>query len=647
MAGIAGYLGHSQERHVLPSMVRKLSHRGVAREHFYQGDVISIGLRSNDPETGNMFVSQDTGLAVFFDGEIYNAPELKKLLEEHGFKVEGNNPAELMACLYQVHGTSSVSRLRGAFAFVLHDPQSNMVFMARDHLGLKPLYFTTSSSGAFIFASEIKAILEHPQISVVPDLMVMDAFLSLGFCPGAKTLFRGIHALLPAHQLIWNPGLHVEIEPYWDIEAHIKPEQAERPDKAYQERFNKLFEESVSNRAQTLKRPMGIVLNGDVASQAMALAMQRTGFGARLHSFSAVYKGDEQSGKTARDFSAKLGTKHEEVTVNPADMALLPEIIWALDLPVADPAAVLRYQLCRLAHQHVEGLVSEEGADDLLAGRPLHQSMLEAYQKPKIFYALIRPLVRFAPLALLNRFFSRLAKLGDGRMGETSRRRLLDFIDAMKRGDVAEQYLALSNVFGRVEKSRLYGPAMAPFMETYNDTQKSRQGGIHRSFLASLQALQRRQGIAESNLGGFEKMASLANIDARVPFADPALVAFMPSVPDHLKVSNGDNKILLKNYVAAYASNKTGAGLASSPQVPPFPFAAFTASPTLREMLNSCLSEENIKKRGLFDGNVVKGLLLQAKNGDALACRQVFALLTLELWFRIYVDHEKGWISAG
>ena len=639
MTGITGYLGTSVEQHVLPSMLRKLAHRGQAFEDFFVEGDVSIAICGSD-QNQKPYIDQESGIAVFLDGHIYNAQQLKDALSQKGLEFSSDVPGELLARAYQAYGVQAFKRLRGAFAVAIYDLRRNLVVLARDHMGIKPMFYTTTPSGAFVFGSEVKALLEYPGVHVTPDMMMIDAYLTHGFCPNPQTLFKGIHALPQGHCLTWNPGLHIMLESFWEWDGAraIEPPSADA-----QATFNHLFDEAVRLRIEGQEpSDVGVVLSPDIASVALALSVRKHA-GKSVKSYSAQIKGDDASQQYTSLLSEKMGfAEHHAATIQPSDLASLPELTWALDQPVGDPLVLSRHHVARDASHSVNLLMSAETSDDVMGGHILHQKLLEAYRRPKFYYGIMRHFARHAPLKSIDGVYKAFSSLGSGTIGEASRHRLIDFIQMMHKGDPAQQYLALASIFNHREKHRLYSVNFQPFMETYVDLR--RNNGIYASFLNSLQGMERRQGVSENIGSGFDRIAGLSGVTLGLPFADAALADFMRNLPDDLKLSKGQVRIFLKNYIT-----REGKGRITPPEasqhIKPFPFAAFTSSPTLRELMGACLSDESVQRRGLFDQGAVKRLAAQAKDGDMLSCRQVFSLISLEMWFRIFVDHEKGWIS--
>ncbi|MDE1154065.1 MAG: asparagine synthase (glutamine-hydrolyzing) [Micavibrio sp.] len=641
MSGIAGYLGHAQELSVLQTMVRKLNHRGPDAEGFHIEAPVYMGVRrlaTIDPsENWLPFYSEDRKHAIVFAGELYNHNEQRKKLEARGHEFRTQTDTEVVLKLYQTLGPNCVNQMRGVFVFAIHDMQKDLVFMARDQLGVQPLYYTTTQSGSFVFASEIKSLLEHPAVRMMPDMVGVDAFLSLHYSPGTAGMFKGIHSLPPGHRLIWNHGLHVMIEPYWQWETFAAPDPVLKTDADFQERFDELLEDSVHLR-QFDDVPYGAFAGADLESAAILHIMSKKST-RPLRVFSAPFDVSRDGVPPVSEIAGRVGAMHEEVEFLPEYMDRLPELIWALDEPVAEPEILLSSLMARAAGQNLKAVVAGTGADALFANYPLHDTLLAANKMPISLYGVMREFKSLLPVSMLAR------KIGTrGNIGQRTRQKLFDFAEAVRGGSLYQQHMCLAAVFDSRDKQEISVGALAQVAGTFADQQKNPAGWP--TLMASMVAHQREHFLPDGVLTPFNKMTMANGVACRLPFADPKMAEFMLGVPDHLRRGGKGRKTLLRNYV-----DRVMPGLAGQPakphELPQHKNLLETCLGTnpLREMVETCLSEASIKRRGMFDYAAVRRIMAGAKAGEALFMRQVFSLLVLELWFRIFVDHEKGWIS--
>ena len=536
MSAIAGYLGAPQELAVLQSMVRKLGHRGPDAEGFHIEAPVYMGMRrlaTIDPQENWLpLYNADRTLAIAFAGELFNYREERAKLEKRGLAFRTQTDTEVALKLYEAYGANCVMHMRGQFAFVIHDIQKNLVFMARDRLGAQPLYYATTQSGSLVFASEIKALFEHPAVKAAPDLMGVDAFLTLGYAPGPGTMFKGIHALPPGHRLTWNQGLHVMVEPYWQWENFAKPDPALKSDADYQERFDSLLEEAVKQRMLE-DAPLGAIATGSLESTAILSIMARNSAKPPLV-FTTAFGAELDGVPPGAEVAAKLGCQHEQVAFEPEFMDRLPEIVWALDQPVADPNVLMMHLLSCLAKQKVKTVMSGAGANNLFVNYPQHDTLLAAHGLPKYFWWFFKETKELLPLATIAK------KLHfTGKIGPRSKLRLFDFAATMRQESLMPQYTCASSLFDTRDRSELYAGAMAPVIGALTDRQKQTEGWP--TTMSALFGMQRDHLLQDGILAPVNKLTMFSGLGTRMPLMDHKLFEFMLGVPDHLR-REGDRR---------------------------------------------------------------------------------------------------------
>ncbi|MDI1227148.1 MAG: asparagine synthase (glutamine-hydrolyzing) [bacterium] len=642
MSGIAGYLGNPQELAVLQAMVRKLSHRGPDGEGFHIDPPVHMGMRrlaTIDPdENWQPLYSEDRKFAIAFSGELYNYKEQREKLEKKGLAFRTQTDTEVVLNLYRAYGFTCVTHMRGHFAFAVHDIEKGLVFIARDPMGVQSLYYTTTQSGAFVFASEIKSLLEHPSVRAIPDLVGVDAFLTLGYTPGEVGLFKGIHMLPPGHRMIWNPGLHVAIEPYWQWDSHSTPDPALKTDGDFQARFDQLFDEAVAMR-QLPDVSLGAFATGSLESAAILSSMAKN-TSKPISVFSGSFGRDIDGVPGPAELAGRIGAVHHAIDFEPEYMDRLPELVWALDQPVADPQILTMHLMARLASSKVKVAMSGIGANNVFMNYPQHDSLMAAYGMPKFFWKLFARTKDYMPLATIARKLHFM-----GRIGPRNKQRLADFAETMHSGTLQQQYMVVASLISARDRQEIYGGAMTPLLGAFTDRERPAQ-----SWPTQLSALMGMQGdhfLQDGILTVIDKIAGFNSLGTRLPFMDHKLFAFMLGVPDRLRRTENGRKILLRNYVDKTMPGLTGASLRAAPQLPGKGMLDIClARGPLRDMVEVCLSEQSIRRRGLFDPAAVRQMVANAKSGGGMSQKQVFALLVTELWFRIFIDHEKGWISS-
>jgi asparagine synthase (glutamine-hydrolysing) len=630
MCGIAGFMGRAQEPKVLARMLEVLRHRGPDDDGVLEEKPASIGMRRLsiiDIAGGHQpMLSADGRYAIVFNGEIFNYRELRAELAAQGESFASSSDTEVILKLYAREGAGCLKHLRGMFTFAIIDCHEERVFIARDRLGVKPLYYWRNGS-QLVFASEIKALLEHPEVPRAPRLAALDDYLALRFVPGPGTLFEGIAKFPAAHSLTWQRGA-ARWERYWDVP---RPGGERLSDEDYCARFDELFDEAVRLR-MIADVPLGCFLSGGLDSGAIAASMARQSSGpVKTFSVGFGWEGDELA--QARQTAAELGCEHHEIVCRPESFADLPQLVWNLDEPIGDAIVMPMYMLGGLARRHVTVVLTGEGADETMAGYLMHRLLVAAQRYRRLAPATLRRLapaaVRRVPLPVLDLLFDYPASLG--RMG---RERAADFLREIETGDLDSQYRLLISLFGEQDRAALLVDRRAPL-----SPQAPR--AAPRAGLDEILRLQYAQWLPDDILCKADKTSMAHSIEARMPFMDHKLVEFLATVPAHLKLSGGRNKLILRRHlerrVPALAGRRKRAFY--------IPVERFLTQGVLAEVVAVCLSEAAVRRRGLFRWEQVKRLRESVAGGEFLHGKQLFSLLVLELWFRIFIDREAGWIA--
>lgn len=637
MCGICGYAGPVPDGGLLRRMTDAITHRGPDDEGLYLNGPVGLGMRRLsiiDVASGRQPIQNEDGsLTIVFNGEIYNYKALREDLIKKGHRFTTRSDTETILHLYEEHGPGCVHRLRGMFAFAIHDGNKKSLFIARDRLGVKPLYYWFNS-GRLIFGSEIKSILESKDVKREPDLASVDAYLTLRYVPGPDTIFSGIRKLPAAHWLIWD-GRDISIERYWTPEFHSGPYQ---PDGYYREKFGELFTESVKLRLMS-EVPLGAYLSGGLDSSAITAAMSRMSERpVKTFSVGFDWHGDELP--AAKAVAQRLGCDHHEIICGEKDFENLPKIIWNLDEPLGDAIIVPMFLLSRLAREHVTVVLSGEGADETLAGYLFHKVMVLARRYADFIPRAVRKgvierSIRGMPAFLLNMAFDY-----PGTLGNRGRRKILDYLSLAGAGSPDEEYHFLISLFDAWDKKALYAPKMLPFLD------RGIRGGApdydkNAPYLNRILSLQYDRWLPDDILMKQDKISMANSIEARVPFLDHVLVEFLLAAPPHLKLSGLKNKVLLREYL-----KKVLPGDISRRKKKAFyiPIEKYLENGPLKDITEVCLSEESVRRRGYLDWEYVRELRRSVRNGEFLFGKQVFSLVALELWHRIYIDKEAGWV---
>jgi asparagine synthase (glutamine-hydrolysing) len=638
MCGIFGYAGFERDESLLRRMADEVVARGPDDEGFLVGDWVGLGMRRLsiiDVNNGHQPIfNEDNTLAIFFNGEIYNYKDLGKELRQKGYKFRTHSDTEVILHLFEEYGPECLNRLNGMFALAIYNISKKTLFIARDRLGIKPLYYWSEGNG-FLFGSEIKSILESEKVSRVPNLAAIDHYLTSRYVPGPGTMFEGIYKFPAGHWGIWKGGI-LEINKYWSPQLHSGSYYS---DQYYHERFADLFEKSVRRRLMS-EVPLGAYLSGGIDSSAIVAQMsQLTNNPVKTFAVGFDWPGDELP--AAREVARKLGCDHHEIVCSPKDFSLFPDVIRSLDEPIGDAIVVPLYLLSKLAHEHVKVVLTGDGGDETLAGYIFHKVMYWARHYSRwtpsfIQNQMVKPLVLKSPFWLINLAFSYpegLAKRG--------RLRLFDYLSLVQDNRPEAEYRFLLSLFDSHDKKSLYQNEMTSFIAGPPD----REGDLRnkRPYLDVLLKLQHSGWLPDCILNKLDKTSMAHSVESRVPLLDHELVEFLYKTPSHLKLNGWKDKVLLRSRLG-----KLLPGHFSKRKKINFyiPIGKYLDQEPLKGFVETCLSEQSVRKRGYFSWEMVK-TLRQSIGKEFLFDKQVLALVALEIWHKIFIDREPGWGSSG
>src|SRR5215470_419285 len=376
MCGIAGFIdlwdtkksrGQEERAQILDAMCRIITHRGPDDQGTMLQDGVALGMRRLsiiDLAGGHQPISgEDGSVSIVFNGEIYNFLELQPRLESLGHQFQTRSDTEAIVHAYEQFGAACLEHLRGMFGFAIWDASRRQLFIARDRAGKKPVYYTVTPQGTLVFASELKSLLLHPDVQRELSPQAIDAYLTLGYVPDPLCIFRDIHKLPPGHYLTFSGG-HVDVRQYWDF--HFEPAESRRAED-YLDELQALLDESVRLRLIS-DVPLGAFLSGGIDSSTIVGLMARH-MSQPVKTFSIGFHEDSYDElKYARITAQKFGTDHHEFIVTPDICDVVDKLVWHLDEPFADQAAIPNYVVAKLAREHVTVVLSGDGGDELFAG---------------------------------------------------------------------------------------------------------------------------------------------------------------------------------------------------------------------------------------------------------------------------------------
>jgi asparagine synthase (glutamine-hydrolysing) len=589
-------------------------HRGPDAQGFHEADGIAFGVRRlsiiDVPGGKQPITNEDGTVIVVFNGEIYNHRSLRNRLEGQGHIFRTNSDTEVLVHLYEEYGDSLSQLLQGMFAFSLWDVKRNRLLLVRDRLGIKPLYYAITRDG-LVFASEAKALFQNHAIKPEINPDAFDSYLSLRYVPGGDTLFRGVKKVPPGHLLVHENG-RTEVRRYWQLVlGDFQP--VVNLDEAVEE-FGTLLRETV--RAHLMSDvPIGVLLSGGLDSSAVTAMMARTS-DRPIRSFTVGFDipGVHNELAEARRVARHLGTDHQELVVKPDAADLLPKLAWHMDEPVADPAALPTYLICKFARESVPVVLTGEGGDELLAGYPRY-----------VWFARAKALQRSTPRWLRERVLlplSHFAPVG------------------------ARYHTALDNVLAErtdIDRHLHWVPGLAPelraelalhqpqatshSLESY--LTPSQDHIIHR-----LMNLDVHTWLVDDVLHKMDRMSMASSVEARVPFLDHRLVEFVASLPLDVKLANLGAKTLLKRAMAPLLPRATVRRRKHAFQIP---LDQWVAGP-LRDFVHDTLLDKRARERGWIDTTRLETLMGGNGRAPAIDGQSVWTLLSLELWARAFLD---------
>jgi asparagine synthase (glutamine-hydrolysing) len=561
---------------------------------------------------------------ITYNGELYNFRELRRELELTGERFQTECDTEVLLRLFVVRGPAMLDRLNGIFAFAVWDDQEKRLFLARDRLGVKPLYHTRVD-GCFAFSSELRALLPLIRTPSLDETALAD-YLSFLWVPDPKTAFREVRKLPPGH-FAWVNGDGIAVEQYWDL--HYAPEELG------ESHWRDLVAEAVDRcveRQMVSDVPLGSFLSGGVDSSAIVAAMAKTGKTVKTYSIGfgredLRHEIVPDDLRYARRVGALLRTDYHERILEPNVLDLLPKAVWHLEEPVADPAAISTYIICREASSSMPVMLSGMGADEIFAGYPRYLAYGASRALDRLPGGLLRSLEHLVS-----------ATVRPGRPGRLRgpRRNLWKFMRGAGRTPL-ERYLAFSTYYATAELDDLMAPDLAEAVRGYDPLE------VHRSYLehanrggdlAGLLYLDLKTFLPCLNLTYTDKMGMAASVEVRVPLLDDELVSLAARIPSHLKLKRWQRKYIFKRSQERNLPRdivwrrKAGFGA---------PIRSWLVG-ELDPLVADLLSEETLRRRGLVRPEVVARLRKDNATGAADNSLQLYALLTLELWHRTFLD---------
>jgi asparagine synthase (glutamine-hydrolysing) len=611
-----------------------LKHRGPDDSGIFVDGNIGLGHRRLsivDVASGHQPMTNEDGtLHIIYNGEIYNHADFRADLEARGHRYRTHCDTETILHLYEEDGARALRHLRGMFAFAIWDQVRRELFIARDRLGVKPLYYAHTDDGSLYFASEIKALLEAR--AVVPEMnyRALPDYLANHATSGEETLFRGIKRLLPGHTLRWRDG-EARIEKYWDVQfsgGEGEPDGQGR-DEDYVQEWTELFRTSVRLRLMA-DVPLGMFLSGGIDSSAIAAMMSKM-VDAPIKTFSVAFKEREANElEYARLVSRAFKTEHHEIIVSPEDFfKALPQLVWHEDEPLAHPSSVALYFVSKLASDHVKVVLTGEGSDELLAGYDRYRKTVYNLALGARYHdwtnEVLRGAVRRGVDALPRRF----------RLRQKLARTFLCLAP-----DIETLYFDNFAVFTRVMQERLLTPeardATGP-LDPYADVSRYLSRTDAATLLDRLLYADTKTYLHEL-LMKQDQMSMAASIESRVPFLDHKLVEFTARLPERMKLRGWTTKYILRRSMKDVLPEQI---LRRRKMGFPVPVGAWFRG-QYRSVIDEYVLGERARARGLFNAEFVRTLVERHQSGIENHSERLWSLVNFEIWQRRFIDGETS-----
>jgi asparagine synthase (glutamine-hydrolysing) len=625
MCGISGIITRELNRiepTILQQMCQTLTHRGPDDEGYYIDAGIGLAMRRLsviDLTTGQQPISNETGSVwLIFNGEIYNYCQLRADLLQRGHVFETKSDSEVIVHAYETYGDRFLDYLNGMFAIAIWDTDRHRLLLARDRLGIKPLYYWATNN-QIIFGSELKALLAHPEVPRQIDPTALDHLLTLEYIPSPRTIIKGISKLQPGHYLVWQDGRY-QITPYWHIPADFN---APRKETDYIEQLEELIDDAV--RLQLVSDvPIGAFLSGGIDSSTIVAAMDQA-TSEKVRTFSIGFEDDTYNELPyARQVAAHFGTIHEEAVLNPDIVDMAEKLIGHLDEPLADFSIFPTYLVSQLARQQVTVALSGDGGDELFGGYDTYIA-----QKFDRLYGRLPTSMRHQ---LLPNLFNRLPP-------QPAKKGLINKAKRFIEGGMLPAQLQHTRwmiFLNEAEKNDLYRPGLRECVNGDSAAMLLRhfQETTSRDWLAQQQYVDIKTYLADNILTKVDRMSMAVSLETRVPLLDHRIVEFALNLPPHLKIHRGQTKVILRR---AMAGRLPKAILNKPKQGFSIPLKHWLRG-SLRPMMIDLLTPDRIRKREYFDPRTVQRWVTEHLEGQANHSHHLWPLMIFELWQQQTLD---------
>ncbi len=621
ICGVYNFDGRPADKAVLARMNSSIVHRGPDDEGYHVSGPVGLAMRRLsiiDLETGNQPISNETGeLHIVYNGEVYNYKELRDELESKGHRFTTSGDTEVVLHLYEEEGARCVRRLNGMFAFCVWDSARRKLFLARDRIGIKPLFYYLDKD-KIVFGSELKSIVGHPGVPVNLDIQALYDYLSLNYMPVPSTALADVLQVPPGHYAMVEDG-KLSMHQYWELS--FKEDGAS--EKEHAERLGEMLRTSVKRRLVS-DVPFGAFLSGGVDSSIVVGLMAEL-MDEPVKTFSIGFKEKSFSElPNAREVASLFNTDHHELMVEPDMVDLLPKMVWHSDEPSADSSAIPVYYVSQLARKYVTMVLTGDGGDEVFAGYDTYIAQdamrLYRYLPGLLRRRVIAPLVNRLPVSMTKVSFDFKAKR---------------FVAGAELTP-EEAHYSWRRIFSEEEKSSLFQGEVLRSLGPRNTFRLFEEKFARVPAAAMLNRMlfvDTRLYLPSDMLVKVDRMSMANSLEARVPFLDHELVEMAATIPAGMKLKRWDKKHLLK---AAGSKTVPRRILNRKKQGFNVPVNVWLRD-ELKELANETLSGQRIADMGLFRPDYVRGLLGEHLAGRRDNSFQLWGLITFFIWYDLFV----------
>jgi asparagine synthase (glutamine-hydrolysing) len=635
MCGIAGVVEFNRRAEVDPQVLRRMcaamAHRGPDDEGIHTEGRVGIAMRRLsiiDVAAGHQPLSNEDGtIWIVFNGEIYNHAALREQLQSRGHRYRTHCDTETIVHLYEEYGRDCVQHLRGMFAFAIWDSRKKRLLVARDRLGIKPLYYRATAD-SFLFGSEIKVILAHPGGEARFHRASLPEYLAFGYLSGQETFYEGILKLMPGQTLELDESGEIKIQQYWDL--HLADADASHSENYYIQKYREMLEEAVSSHLMS-DVPLGVFLSGGLDSSAVAALMTKIRR-APVETFSVGYSEHAYSELPyARTVAKHLNSIHHEVMVSRQDFfGALPNLIWHEDEPIAWPSSVALYFVARLARECVKVVLTGEGSDETLGGYTRYAFTRRNAAFDRIYRGVF-------PATLRRKIRESISDTN--MIHATIRRKLSHTFVALDGNSWSSFYFDnFFAAFGAAEQQELLADDFAAelgdgtaYRHVLDYWEHSSGDMLQRLLYTDIKTYLVELLMKQDN------MSMAASVESRVPFLDHALVEFAANIPAKFQLRGMAGKRILKKAVEDLLPHS----IIYRPKLGfPTPWSGWLAGPQL-DSIQEMLLESRSMDRGLFKRPAIERLFQEHRAHHRDNYDRIWRLLNLELWQRVCIEGES------